>query len=373
MAVLALTDARVRALKPRKTRYDVRDARLVGFGVRVAPSGRKRFFVHGQHRGQRMWKTVGCAGELDVAVARSLAAGMLAAFRHGGTAPRRSDETVFAAAADELFRHCERRWKPTTRTVNRSYLRSHILPWFGAMQIAQIGPNDVRRWFASLHATPASADRAAPVLSVLMRQAEALGYRPEGSNPCAGLGRYRRAGRERFLSPDELARLGAALARHREAKPLLAAAVELLLLTGCRKTEILTLEWTDYREGRLYLRDSKTGPRTVWLSSAARAVLDRLERGGNRIFQSGGAPLPRTAIDGFWRRLRGEAGLDDVRLHDLRHTYASVSLMRGETLVTVGKLLGHRNPATTLKYIHFDDGAAHAASEAVAPALAGRE
>ena len=152
-------------------------------------------------------------------------------------------------------------------------------------------------------------------------------------------------------------RLGAALARYRDERPFHAAAVELLLLTGCRKSEILTLQWTDYREGKLFLRDSKTGPRTVWLSSPARRILDGLPRRGSRVFpsQAAGSPLPPQAMNHFWDRLRAEAGLDDVTLHDARHSYASVAMMQGETVVTIGKLLGHKNPETTLKYIHLDD------------------
>ncbi len=370
----ALTDARIEALRPRNTAYDIRDARLKGLGVRVLPSGRKRFFVHCQHRGQRVWKIVGDAATMDVGAARSLAADMLAAIRRDGNVPRRPDETVFEAAAEELFRSCERNWKPGTRKVNRIYYRNQILPWFGGMQIAEIGRGDVQRWFASLHATPAAADRAAPVLSVLMKQAELLGYRPEGSNPCVGIRRYRRKGRERFLSPVEMWRLGAALTRHRDKRPLYVAAVELLLLTGCRKSEILTLQWTDCREGKLFLRDSKIGPRTVWLSSPARRVLDALPRRGSRVFPSGaaGSSLAPQAMNRFWDRLRAEAGLEDVTLHDARHSYASVALMQGETVVTIGKLLGHKNPATTLKYIHLDDAAVREAVETVAPAMAGR-
>ena len=189
-----------------------------------------------------------------------------------------------------------------------------------------------------------------------------------------GIRRYRRKGRERFLSPAEMRRLGAALDRHPDERPLHVAAVELLLLTGCRKSEILTLNWTDYREGKLFLRDSKTGPRMVWLSSPARRVLDGLPRRGSRVFPSGtaGSSQAPQAMNRFWGRLRAEAGLDDVTLHDARHSYASVALMEGETVVIIGKLLGHRNPATTLKYIHLDDTAVREAVETIAPAMAGR-
>ena len=124
----------------------------------------------------------------------------------------------------------------------------------------------------------------------------------------------------------------------------------------------------------MFLRDSKTGPRTVWLSSPARRVLDGLPRRGSRVFPSGtaGSSLAPQAMNRFWDRLRDEAGLEDVTLHDARHSYASVAMTQGETVVTIGKLLGHKNPATTLKYIHLDDAAAHEAVETVAPAMAGR-
>ena len=150
--------------------------------------------------------------------------------------------------------------------------------------------------------------------------------------------------------------------------------VRLLLFTGCRKSEILTLKWTDYREGRLYLRDGKTGPRTVWLSSPARWIFDGLPRAGPWVFPSprGGSHVSAAALDRFWRVVRAEAGITDVHLHDLRHTYASIALAHGETVLTIGKLLGHNNPATTLKYTHVADASVQDAAEALVSVLGGR-
>ena len=145
----------------------------------------------------------------------------------------------------------------------------------------------------------------------------------------------------------------------------------LLLLTGCRRNEIMTLQWADYRDGHLFLRDSKTGPRTVWLSSAARAVLDGLPRTSIWVFPGKSGNYPEPGLDYFWRKLRDEAGLTDVRLHDLRHSYASFALQAGETVLTIGRLLGHSKPDTTLKYIHLADDSVRAAVEAVAPVLGG--
>ena len=373
MARIDFTDARVRALKPRKTLRDVRDGKLRGFGVRVLPSGSKRYFVHRQHRGERVWKIVGDAAGMSVDEARSRATEMLAAIRRGEGAPRDPSETLFEAVAGTVFRQHERVWKPGTLEVNRYYLKNQILPHFAGRQVAEIDGAEVQRWFASLAATPVAADRAVPVLSVIMREAEAMGLRPEGSNPCRGVRRYRRKGRERFLSDDEIRRLSAVLGRHAGRSPLQVAIVRLLLLTGCRKSEILTLRWSDYREGHLFLRDSKTGPRTVWLSQPARNIMDSLERDGSWVFQTpqGAGPRSTTWLETFWRAARAEAGLGDVRLHDLRHTHASIALRLGESVPAIGRLLGHAKPETTLKYTHSADAMVIAAAEAVGAVLEG--
>ena len=373
MTVTNLTDARIGALVPRKTSYERRDARLRGFGVRVTPSGGKRFFVHCQHRGERVWKTVGDFGEIGVDEARSRAAGMLAAIRRGEAVPPRPEETLFEAVAETVFRQYERLWKPGTLAVNRCYLRNQILPHFAGRQIAGIERPDVRKWFVSLRATPVAADRSMPVLSVIMREAEAMGLRPEGSNPCRGIRRYRRKGRERFLSDDELHRLSAVLKKHADEWPLQVAAIRLLLLTGCRKGEILTLRRSDYREGHLFLRDGKTGPRTVWLSEPARTILDGLPRSGRWVFSSARGNRPHSAswLHIAWWRIRAEADLGGVRLHDLRHTHASIALRQGETVLAIGRLLGHASPETTLKYAHPADAMAREAAETVGNVLGG--
>ena len=368
-----LTEARIRALKPRKTAYDIRDGKLRGFGVRVLPSGRKHFFVHCQHRGERVWKIVGDAAAEDVREARARAAAVLAAIRRGEGAPRDPAETLFEAVAGTVFERYERLWKAGTLNVNRGYLRNQLLPHFAGRQIAEIDRREVRNWFASLHTTPVAADRSMPVLSVVMREAEAMGLRPEGSNPCRGIRRYRRKGRERVLSDDEIRRLSEALSAHAARCPQQVAVVRLLLLTGCRKGEILTLRWSDYREGRLFLRDSKTGPRTVWLSEPARNVLDALERRSRWVFPAprSGGPQGAIWLDSFWRSVRAGAELRDVRLHDLRHTHASLALRQGESVLAIGRMLGHRSPATTLGYTHLADDMVADAAEIVGAVLEG--
>ena len=367
MPRLTLTDARVRALKPRKSTYHVRDAKLRGFGVRVLPSGAKRFFLHTQHHGRRSWNIVGDSKALPVAVARSRAASLLATFR--GDVP--VDAPSFEAVAEAVFRRYARVWKPRTLYVNRSYYRTTLAPWFAGRAITDIDRQEVERWFASLRATPVSADRSMPVLSVILTEAEHMGHRPEGSNPCRGIRRYRRKGRERHLSDEEIRRLGARLSVHEGDWPLQVAAVRLLLLTGCRLSEVLTLRWPDYREGRLFLRDSKSGPRTVWLSGAARRVLDAIKRERVWLFPARRASGPANSmwLRRFWSRVRIEADLPDVRLHDLRHAHASFALRQGESVLAIARLLGHRSPVTTLKYTHLADAMVREAAETIGATL----
>ncbi len=374
MAAIRLTQRRVDTIRPRKTVRNVRDAELKGYGVRIMPSGVKRYFIHGQHRGHRVWKIIGDAAVMSEAEARAHARSMLAALRDDRDIEAEvSGDALFETVAEEVFSRYGRRWKPRTLVVNGRYLRNQILPFFEGRPIAGITREDVQRWFRSLHATPSAANRSAPILSVIMQQAEAWGYRPDGSNPCKGIRRYRQKRSERFLSPDEYCRLGKVLDRHQARQPFRVAALRLLLLTGCRKSEIITLEWRFYRDGRLYLADSKTGPRTIWLCGAAREVLDRLPRSSRFVFPIGGRITPWSWLDAFWIQLRAEAGLEDMRLHDTRHSFASMALSSGETIRTVGRLLGHDNAATTLKYAHLSDATVREAVEALAPLLSGAQ
>ena len=256
MSGTRLTNARVRALRPAKTTRNVRDTVLAGFGVRILPSGLKRFFLHVQHEGRCTWKIVGDPAGVTVKEARERARDVLAAIRTG--CPVSDEETLFEVVAETAFRRHGRNWKPGTLAKNRNYLRKQILPRFAGRQIAGITPQEVRDWFASMHATPVTADRSMPVLSVIMKVAEADGLRPEGSNPCRGIKRYRRQNRDRFLSHAEIGRLGRGL---REARPSPAVSIiRLLALTGCRSGEIQTLRWRDYRDQWHFLNVSVSFP-----------------------------------------------------------------------------------------------------------------
>ena len=371
MRNLSLNQHRVDRLKPRTSTYDIRDTDLKGFGIRVLPSGKKSYFLQTQHDGQRRWAKIGDADATAEAEARSQARSLLAGIRKGReSVPAQPAEIAFEAVADEVFSYYRRHWKPRTLAVNLNHYENNILPCFKGRPVADITRREVLEWFESLHAKPASANRSLPVLSVILRQAEVYGYRPEDSNPCKDIKRYRRRARERFLSPDEIRRVVEVLNRHDGTRPLQAAVIRLLLLTGCRKSELLTIKWRDYREGKLFLRDSKSGPRTVWLSSAAREVLERLPRKSAWVFPSYWGNLDHLSdTTDFWRDVRTEVGLPDVRPHDLRHTYASIALMHSETILTIGRLLGHDHPGTTLKYTNFADAAAREAVDTVSSVL----
>ena len=210
----SLTEARVRMLKPRKTSRDVRCGKLRGFGVRVLPSGRKSFFIYCQYAGERIWKTIGGTETMTVGEARYRATELLLAIRRGQGLPADPEETLFETIAGIVFRRYERVWKAGTLAVNRHYLQNQLLPYFAGRQIADIERQNVRNWFASLGATPAAANRSMPVLSTIMREAERMGLRPRNSNPCRGIRRNPRKGRERFLTDDELRRLSARLRAH---------------------------------------------------------------------------------------------------------------------------------------------------------------
>lgn len=249
-------------------------------------------------------------------------------------------------------------WKPSTRQSHDIYRRNKLDGAFTGKMIDTIDVADVQRWYADIaeRSGPGAANRALEILSALMNKAEEWRARPEGTNPCREIRKFRKRKVERFLDDAELGRLGAALELRREGSPFLVAALTLIMLTGCRYSEIVSLTWGEVNGLRLKLRDSKTGPRTVWLGSEARAVLDRLKRrSGDELVFPGNKPNRPVALATFWTQIRIEAGLASVRIHDLRHTFASRAASMSETLPMIGKLLGHRRLDSTARYAHLDD------------------
>ncbi len=371
-----LTTRTVEALSARE-RTVFRDRELAGFGVVVEPSGRKTYVMEIAGAGGTRRVALGRHGAVSAERARSEAAALLAA-PPGGAA------TVAEIARRYLRGHVELRCKPATEAQYRVAIDRHILPALGALPVAAIGRAEAAALQHRLADRPAAANQAVAVLARLIDHAADWGL-AAGENPARAIPKYRARRRERFLTDAEFRRLGAALDGLEAGGGLAAgaaAAIRLLALTGCRRNEILRLRWDEVRADamELALRDTKTGPRTVPLSPEAAAILARLPRVAKNPYvvpgRKTGAPLSGIFLQ--WRRVRGQAGLDDVRLHDLRHSFASRALALGESLPTIARLLGHARVQTASRYAHLARGrvreaAARVAADIAADLLAGRE
>ena len=339
------------------------DRDLAGFGVRVYPSGRKVYVV--QSRGPRGLArvTLGRHGELAAGRARKRAARVIDRIKRGEDplpAPPEPPLTVAALAERYMEAHVAVNCNAHTAGLYRGSLRNHILPALGAMPAAAVGPREAEALHYGLRATPRAANRALAVLSKMFSLAEAWGLAPPGRNPCRFVSRYREGRRERFLTAEEYRRLGRELCALDAAGGMparSAAALRLLMLTGCRLMEVVTLRWDDVDRGagELRLRDSKTGARMVPLTPTAAAVLARVPRvpGSPWVFPGERPDRHMGPPARHWRRARGRAGLGDVRIHDLRHSFASRALALGESLATIGRLLGHADIGSTARYAHL--------------------
>ena len=343
------------------------DRELAGFGVRVYPSGRKVYVVQSRAQGAPRRVTLGTHGELTSTQARLRAAQVIDRIKRGeepNPPPAQAGATVADLAERYLSAHVAVNCNAHTAGIYRGSLENHILPALGMMPLAMVETAHVATLHYRLRETPRAANRALSVLSKMFSLAAAWGLVADGTNPCRGVRKYKEKKRERFLSRDEYRRLGWVLAEaEAEAgiegavSPYAIAALRLLMLTGCRLNEILTLRWDDVDRtaGEFRLRDGKTGARMVPLTPTAETVLAGLARvPANPWVIVGKQPGTHlSTITADWYRLRAHAGLDDVRIHDLRHSYASRALAAGESLSMIGKLLGHADIQSTARYAHL--------------------
>ena len=268
---------------------------------------------------------------------------------------------------------CHDRCKPSTRRRTASALRTQLLPAFGPLPLDRIDRAAVHRWFDDYSGTaPGGANRTLDVLRQIFNHAVVCGH--VAANPTRAVRRNPRPKPTRFLSAAEIERLHAALDAHRGrgSGRQQADIIRLLLLTGCRKSELVGLRWSEVDEDVLHLRDGKTGPRTVFLNVQARSILARQPRtGGAYVFPSStDGAAARSPELSLWRKVRRQAGIEDVRLHDLRHTFASYAVMQSVPLPVVSRLLGHAGTRMTLRYAHVGDRETEAAAERVGVALA---
>ena len=345
------------------------DRELPGFGVRVYSSGRKVYVVQSRSRGVPRRVTLGTHDELTTAQARLRAAQVIDRIKRGQEpipSPAEAVATIADLAERYLSAHVAQNCNAHTAGIYKGSLENHILPALGMMPLAMVETAHVATLHYRLRETPRAANRVLSVLSKMFSLASAWGLVADGTNPCRGVRKYKEKKRERFLTRDEYRRLGMALAEaEAEAQagadgavsPYAIAALRLLMLTGCRLNEILTLRWDDIDRtaGEFRLRDGKTGARMVPLTPTAEMVLAGIARvQGNPWVIVGKQPGTRLSnITADWYRLRAHAGLDDVRIHDLRHSYASRALAAGESLSMIGKLLGHADIQSTARYAHL--------------------
>jgi integrase len=401
-----LSQAFAEALKPINHTF-IRYGSPPGFGVRVTPTGARSWIFDyrpgGGRRAAMRRLTLGKVEALPFAKARRRAEDLFHRTRLGEDPAavrddKRAAPTLEAVAARFMAEEIRPARKPATARYYDNLLRIHILPTLGNKRAREIAHSDVAKLHRAIGAggKQITANRAIELVSSLYGWAGKAGEVSRDMNPARDVSRFREQARTRYLSDDELARLGAALelgetaglplpvssSKHarkpenQRAKisPYAAGAIRLLALTGCRLGEVLNLKWSevDLERGLIHLEDSKTGARPVWLNAAALAVLAELEniRVGAYVIAGERPDVPRKDLNRPWRQVLKHAGLEGVSLHTLRHTHASVGVGAGIGLPLVGALLGHKVASTTLRYAHVGNIPARRASETIGAAIA---
>jgi integrase len=425
MAEGRITKRTVDSLKAAKSDYVRWDGDLKGFGVRVRPSGAKSFvavFRTGGRNTPLRKITIGTFGKLTVEQARVAAARILAKAELGedeaaAKSESRTAKTVAQLCEIYLAEGCDKK-KPSTIAVDRGRIARHIVPLLGRKLVTTISSAEIEQFMHDV----AKGKTAADVKTVKFGRAVVRGGKGTATrtvrllggifsfavrrklrkdNPVRGIEKYPDRKSERFLSTGEFERLGAAIreaetiglqwevddqqpnskhvAKRRKPtiiSPHVAAAFRLLIFTGCRLRVILRLRWgeVDFERGMLFLPDSKTGRKAVVLNAIAIQVLGSLERLGNHVIAGDDAGTeqekPRADLKRPWRAMTRRAGLDGLRIHDLRHSFASVGAGGGMGLPIVGKLLGHADHATTARYAHLDNDPLRRASNTIGKAIA---
>ena len=359
------------------------DTELAGFGVRVQRGDAKSYILRyraGRGRTAPLRKlTIGRHGSpWTPDQARTEAKRLSGLVAHGkdpagAKAAAKAAPTVADLAQRFLDEHAESKRKARTAAEYRRLLGKIILPALGKRKVAEITRAEITKLHHGNRAAPYQANRVLAVLGKMFSLAERWGLRPDGSNPCRHVERFAERKRERFLSAAELGRLGDILADY-DGSPYYAAAIKLLVFTGARLGEVLGLrwEWIDFERGEARLPDSKTGAKTIHLPPPALAVLAELPRveSNPHAIVGGVAGAPLVNLQKPWRAIRKAARLEDVRLHDLRHAFASIAVSSGMGLPIIGKMLGHTQAQTTQRYAHLASDPVKAAAAAVAGKIA---
>jgi integrase len=414
MAVRHLTKRVVDSLKSGSGDVFIWDDEVRGFGLKITPAGRRVYIAQyrpaGGRRSTTKRITLGEHGTITPEQARTIAKRELSRVAQGHDpaaerAARRSGSTVREFGETYLGDVGLRR-KPTTATKYKWLWEKHVLPVLGSKPVASVSTIEIRRLHRSLHETPYLANRVVALLGAFFSFAANEGARSPHDNPAHGLELYPERGRERFLTPKEFARLGDALTRaersglppapeHRlasknpraarhtpknarvpiPANPFAVAAIRLLALTGCRENEILSLRWdaVDLDRGYLRFADTKTGKSNRPLGEPAADIIRALPRVKDSPYVIPGAKpnTPLREIKRLWHAVRYAAELDGLRLHDLRHAFASVPASSGESMLVIQHLLGHVRIGTTERYAHLGADPVRRAADKAASEIAG--
>ena len=403
-----LTKRIVDAATPQPTRYFVWDSELKGFALRVATSGTKTYIVRYRPRGMghaapRRFVVLGRHGPLTPDEARARAKALLGAVAAGRDPAReqtRTAEGITVARLVDVFieEHAKAKRKSGTAGNYEAILKTYLVPRLGKRAVESITASEIAQLHIALRDRPYQADRLLAIIGSMYGFAAKRGLVPRGTNPALGLERFRETSRERYLSTDELARLGEALrlaetvglpwksdpakppSKHLPAQalrrtllaPEVTLAFRLLLFTGARLREVLHLEWrhVDLERGLILLPDSKTGRKTIVMSVLTVALLRSAQRAGPFVIPGALPDQPRSDLKKPWLAIQRHADLDGVRLHDLRHTFASIGAGASLGLPIVGKLLGHSQPATTARYAHLDADPLRRATDLIGAQLA---
>jgi integrase len=401
-----ITKRAVEALKPNRREFTAWDDNVTGFGVRVRPSGAKSYVVvyrAGSGRGAPVRRyTIAAIGKITPQGARARAKAILGAVAHGHDPAdqktvERGTPTLAELADRFMSEHVAAKRKGRTAEFYRDILDRIVKPAVGTTKADKLTRLHIEKLHLSLSKTPSQANRMLAVVGSMYTFARRAAIVSEGINPARGIDKFKESRRERFLTTEELERLGSAIreaessgipwkldetgpnAKHvakavrvTKINPYAAAALRLLLFTGCRLREILHLRWehVDLERGCLFLPDSKSGRKTVILNAPALAILDGLERVGSYVVPGDDPNQPRHDLKRPWSAVSTRAGLTGVRLHDLRHTYASFGASGGLGLPIIGRLLGHAQAATTARYAHLDNDPLRRASEDIGGRIA---
>jgi integrase len=379
-----LTEAVINALPVNGRDRIVFDAD--GFGVRVTPAGTKIFIAQARVRGRVCRVNVGIFPDKTVKKARDDARDAVAAMRRGEDpkvaraarmkAVEAGQTTVTAFAERWLAEYVRPKLKPRTVADYEKLVTHKIKPALGHLTVARVEKEDVLKLHHEMRKTPRRANYVVATFRGMMTYAEDCKLRPPMSNPARRIRMYREYRRERFLSEAEIGKAAEAIAiaaRKGKIGPHAAAGLRLALFTGARQGELLAARWEHFDQGRRLLRlpDSKTNePRTIHLSDAALEVLQTVPRVGKFIIAGAKNGEPYKNLSRAWIVARAYGGLRNVRLHDLRHSYASLAAGRGVSLQMIGMLLGHRVAATTARYAHLARDAVAAVNDELGTAMA---